>query len=225
VQGWSDFELETWLRRISGAPVRVDNDANTAALGEALHGIGRGANPVFYVTLGSGVGGGLCADGKIYHGAPPGEAEIGHLRLNREGATIESSCSGWSVDRKIRDAIAQNPASLLKDLVGNATRGEAKFLGAALAQSDPDALRILGTTAEDLAFGLSHVVHLFHPEIIVIGGGLSFLGEPLRKTVEAALPRFVMEAFHPPPRIALASLREDAVPTGALELARLASSN
>src|SRR5689334_6023377 len=52
VQGWSEFELETWLRRISGAPVRVDNDANTAALGEALHGIGRGANPVFYVTLG-----------------------------------------------------------------------------------------------------------------------------------------------------------------------------
>jgi predicted NBD/HSP70 family sugar kinase len=96
---------------------------------------------------------------------------------------------------------------------------EAKFLSAALLQNDPLAAAILEETAEDLAFGLSHVVHLFHPEIIVLGGGLSLVGEPLRAAVERLAPRFIMEAFAPGPRIALARLAEDAVPVGALCLA------
>ena len=74
-------------------------------------------------------------------------------------------------------------------------------------------------TAQDLAFGLSHVVHLIHPEIIVLGGGLSGVGEPLRALVEGALRSFTMEAFAPGPKVALAALGEDAVPVGALKLA------
>ena len=69
-----------------------------AALGEAMRGAGVGFNPVFYVTLGSGVGGGLVVDGRIYHGAKPGEAEIGHVRLDRNGTIVEARCSGWAVD-------------------------------------------------------------------------------------------------------------------------------
>ena len=222
VKGWADFELQSWLQDLTQAPVRVDNDANTASLGEALHGAGRGHNPVFYVTLGSGVGGGLTVDGRIYHGATPGEAEIGHIRLDRRGAIVESRCSGWAVDRKIRALRKRKPEGLLSQLVGESTRGEAKHLGAALVHEDPDALEILASTAEDLALGLSHVAHLFHPEIIVIGGGLSLVGEPLRSAVAEALPRFLMDAFAPGPKVALAVLGEDAVPTGALELARLA---
>src|SRR5437867_2964353 len=82
--------------------VTVDNDANIGALGEAVRGAGVGKNPVFYVTLGSGVGGGLVVDGSIYHGATPGEAEIGHVRLDRTGLRVEERCSGWAVDEKIR---------------------------------------------------------------------------------------------------------------------------
>jgi glucokinase len=96
---------------------------------------------------------------------------------------------------------------------------EAKFLSVALAQKDPLAAAILEETAEDLAFGLSHVIHLFHPAIIVLGGGLSLIGEPLRTAVERLGPRFMMEVFAPGPRIALAQLSEDAVPVGALVLA------
>ena len=91
----------------------IDNDANTAALGEALAGAGRGLSPVFYVTLGSGIGGGLVIDGTIYHGALPTEAEIGHIRLNQAGETLESRCSGWAVDRRLREYAAGNPASYL----------------------------------------------------------------------------------------------------------------
>ena len=217
--GWSGFALADWLRSQIGTDVFVDNDANVAALGEALRGAGVGLNPVCYVTLGSGVGGGLVTEGRIYHGAIPGEAEIGHLRLDRSGTTIESRCAGWSVDARIRELNRKEPAGVLSRLVGNETRGEARHLTAALGQGDAAALNILREIGEDLAFGLSHVVHLFHPQVIIIGGGLSAMGEPLRAAVAAALTGFTMEAFQPGPEIRLAALGEDAVPVGALLLA------
>jgi glucokinase len=220
IEGWTGFELGPWLHSLTKAPVRVDNDANTATLGEALFGAGRRFDPVFYVTLGSGVGGGLVVDGRIFHGAKPGEAEIGHLRLDRRGTIVESRCSGWAVDKKIRALKVKEPGGVLSRSIGKTKGGEAKHLGAALAKGDRAAQTILTETAEDLAFGLSHVIHLFHPAVIVIGGGLSLVGEPLRQAVAQALPRFIMEAFAPGPQIVLAALGEDAVPVGALVLAR-----
>jgi len=220
IEGWADFKFRDWLQSISGLPVRVDNDANTATLGESLHGAGVGFNPVFYTTLGSGVGGGLVVGGQIYHGARPGESEIGHVRLDRDGTPLESRCSGWAVDSKIRELKTTETDSLLVKLIGDSTGGEARHLAPALNKGDAAARRILNETADDLAFGLSHVVHLFHPEVIVLGGGLSLVGEPLRAAVENAIRRFTMKAFAPGPAILLASLGEDAVPVGALELAR-----
>jgi glucokinase len=219
IEGWSEFDLGAWLRGLAGVPVVVDNDANVAALGEAVCGAGVGFNPVFYVTLGSGVGGGLVVDGKIYHGATPGESELGHVRLDRSGTVVEARCSGWAVDARIRQLKVKEPESLLARLTEQTVGGEAKHLAAAWQQGDAAAKQILRETAEDLAFGLSHVVHLFHPQIIVLGGGLSGVGEPLRASVEGALRHFMMKAFAPGPRIALAVLGEDAVPVGALELA------
>jgi len=175
---------------------------------------------VFYVTLGSGVGAGLVVDGQLYHGAKPGEAELGHLRLDREGTTLESRCSGWAVDARIRELAAQQPAATLARLAAGRTGGEAKHLKAALAENDLGAQRILRETASDLAFGLSHAVHLFHPAVIILGGGLALVGERLRDAVARALPPLLMEVFRPGPELVLAALGEDAVPVGALELAR-----
>ena len=221
IEGWSGFDIAGWVRSITGIQnVRVDNDANVAALGEALLGAGHGHDPVFYVTLGSGVGGGLVEGLRIYHGARPGEAEVGHLRLDRNGTTVESRCSGWAVDQKIRAMKRSAPQGLLSRLTANLSSGEARFLAQACEGGDPDALRILNETVGDLAFGLSHVVHLFHPEVIVVGGGLSLVGEPLRAALENAIPAFVMEAFKPAPLVRLAALGEDAVTSGALLLAQ-----
>jgi glucokinase len=225
IEGWSDFPIADWLHSLTHVPVFVDNDANVAALGEAIHGAGKNFNPVFYVTLGSGVGGGLVVDGKIYHGAKPGESEIGHVRLDKAGTLVESRCSGWAVDKRIREAISQNKDCPLANLVGDKTGGEAQFLTPALEQNDSLAQQILNETAEDLAFGLSHVVHLFHPKIIILGGGLSLVGEPLRAAVEKFLPSFFMKAFAPGPKIWLAKLGEDSVPVGALTLAKLQGLN
>jgi glucokinase len=221
VPGWADFPLADWLRHLTHLPVQVENDANTAALAEALLGAGQGANPVFYVTLGSGVGGGLVVNEQIYHGAMPGEAEIGHIRLNREGIIVEERCSGWAVDRRIRELQTRGLRGPWGPLLAQhkGAGGEARTLAPALMAGDPDARRLLEEVADDLAFALSHVVHLCHPSVVVLGGGLSLVGEPLRAAVAARLPTYVMQAFHPGPAVRLAGLQEDAVPMGALLLA------
>jgi len=220
IEGWSEFDLGGWLRELTGVRVRVDNDANVGALGEASQGAGAGFNPAFYVTLGSGVGGGMVANGAIYHGTSPGEAEIGHVRLDREGTIVEQRCSGWAVDARVRKLKQTAPEGVLARLAAQHPGGEARHLTVALSEGDPAAKRILEETAENLAFGLSHVTHLLHPEVIILGGGLAKTGEPLRRAVEASLARFVMDAFAPGPHVVLAALGEDAVPVGALVLAQ-----
>jgi glucokinase len=221
IEGWSDFPLANWIQERTGVPVFVENDANTAALGEALFGAGRGAEPVLWMNAGSGVGGGLVVNGRIYHGAPPGEVELGHLRLNREGTITEDLCSGWSVDRMVRDAAAADPDGFLaKSLAGTAASGgEARALAPAIAAGDAAALGILQSVAESLAYALSHAVHLLHPEVVVFGGGLALIGEPLRARIAAALPRWLMDTFQPGPEIRLALLMEDAVLAGSLAVA------
>ncbi len=220
IAGWTDFPLGDWLREQTGLPVTVENDSNTAALGEALRGAGAGFTPVFYTNIGSGIGGGLVVDGRLFHGATPGEVEFGHLRLCRDGTIVEDRCSGWNLDRVIREEAEAAPESTLAGFVRAAEPGgEARHLGPALAVGDPVATKILSERMTDFAFALSHVVHLLHPEIIVVGGGLSLIGEPVRAAIERTLPQYLMDAFRPGPRIALAGLREDAVPVGALLLA------
>lgn len=225
VEGWSDFDLRGWIGQMSGVPVVVENDSNTAALAEATRGAGAGQNPVFYFNLGSGVGGGLVIDGLVYHGAPPGEAEFGHLRLDRTGTTVEQRCAGWAIDRRIRALASSAPDGDLAHRISAAAGGEARCLLASIEAGDPLAKQLLAELAADLGFALSHAVHLFHPQVLVLGGGLSLMGEPLRAAVAGELSRQVMEVFAPGPPVRLAGLAEDAVPIGALLLARRVSEN
>jgi len=219
VPGWGNFAFREWLESLTSIPVWIDNDANVAALGEALHGAGKNSQQVFYVTLGSGVGAGLVVNKKIYHGAEKGEAEFGHIRLGKDGRTVESSCSGWAVDEKIRNYTRLHPDSLLTEITKGFTRGQARVLASALQQNDKPSRDILEETADDFSFGLSHAVHLLNPETIVLGGGLSLIGEPFRKLVEQKLPDYLMDVLRPGPSIQLSLLKEDAVPVGALALA------
>jgi glucokinase len=218
IPGWEGFPLAAWLQESGGVPVCVENDANVAALGESRFGAGRGAGSMFYVTVGSGVGGGLVSEGRIFHGASPGEAEIGHLRLDAAGRTTESFCSGWSLNRRIRQAVAENSGGDLAARVKADPGHEARHLGPALAAGDALARQILDEAAASLALALSHVTHLFHPEVIVLGGGVALIGDAFRSAVEHHLRPRLMDVFQPGPRLELSALREDAVPAGALAL-------
>ena len=218
IEGWSGFGIKDWLVSVMNIPVFIENDANVAALGEAVHGAGRDYHSVLYITIGSGVGGGLVIDKKIYHGDIPGELEIGHLQMDRNGTTLQDLCSGWAVDKKIREAVAANPKGVLAKLVNGKKTPEALFLNEALKANDLIAHQIFEQTTDDLAFALSHAVHLLHPELIVLGGGLSFLGDTLEKSLTQKLSKYLMKAFAPGPPIKLTQLKENAVPVGALVL-------
>lgn len=217
IGGWSGFGLTHWFRTRFDASVFIDNDANVAALGEAHFGAGKSYKQVFYITLGSGVGGGLVCDRALYHGNAPGEAEVGLLQLDRQGNNLESFCSGWALDAKIRKLLPALPSeSKLKQLVGFQQSGEAQFILPALNQGDHHAAELLSEYADTLAWGLSHVVHLINPQIIVLGGGVSLIGEALRVRVQEALPKYLVKAFQPGPLVALAELKEETVLVGAL---------
>jgi glucokinase len=219
IDGWNDFPIGPWLKKISGLPVKVENDANAAALAEAMKGAGKKNERVFFITLGSGMGGGMVVKEQIYHGEKPGESEIGLMPFDRNGNNMESQCCGWSVDRKIREHIKANPNGILAQLTKEMTCGEAKYLLRAIKIGDMGATRILDETADNIAFAISYVVLLFHPKIIIIGGGLSLMGEPLVERINNKLLNYVPPAFHPVPEVKTAGLGEDVVCTGALILA------
>src|SRR5215471_15221462 len=109
IAGWDDFPLADWVSDVVGLPAVLGNDADVAGLAEALHGAGKGLSPIFYITIGSGIGGGLIIDGEIYRGVGKGAAEIGHLCLyigyfvrgqfEDDWQPVESVASGWGIER------------------------------------------------------------------------------------------------------------------------------
>jgi glucokinase len=219
VAGWDGFPLAEWLaERIGGRPVIIENDANAAAFAEATVGAGRGARSVLYSNSGSGVGGGFVSGGRLFHGEPPGELEIGHLRLAADGTRTEDVASGWALDRAVREEVAATPQGCLGRLAAG-QEPSAALLGAALAAGDAAAAGIVGRAAGFYALALSHAVHLLHPEVIVLGGGVARLGEPWREAVSDRLPSLLMEPFRPGPAVRLAALGDAVVPVGAALLA------
>lgn len=217
IHGWDRFPLKSWLSDQLGCRVELGNDADVAGLGEALRGAGQGASPVFYVTVGSGIGGGYIVDGKIVRGAGKGAAEIGHLRLGPEGDILEHHASGWGIQNRFRRRFEKGESSILvpgPDL-------SVPLIASAAARGDGLAQSVLGGAITDLAWGLCQVIALVCPRKIVIGGGVSLLGEqaffePLRREVD----RLVFRPFAGLTQIVPAALGEEVVLHGAIELAK-----
>ena len=221
VEGWNNFNLKMWLNNKFNIPVFVENDANTAALAEARIGCGENFNRVFYITLGSGVGGGFVIDGEIYHGKSLCESEFGHIRINKDGATVESCCSGWALNNKLREYIRKEPDGILSELAKDKGEDPSKFILEAIKKGDLKAKAIIYNMTDNLAFGLSHVVHLLNPDIIIVGGGLSLIGEYISVSILTMIPKYIMASIkNNLPEIKIASLKEDVVPVGAVLLAR-----
>ena len=112
IAGWNHFPLANWMTDLIGIPTVLCNDADVAGLAEALFGAGKGLSPIFYITVGTGVGGGLIVDGKIYRGVGRGAAEIGHLKIGTDAkCTVEDTASGRGIERLARNARANTTSA------------------------------------------------------------------------------------------------------------------
>jgi len=230
IENWDNFPLATWISDMLGWPVALGNDADVAGLAEALFGAGQGLSPIFYITVGSGIGGGFILNGEIYRGIGRGAAEIGHLRAAdfTEGQLfrqpVELWSSGWSIHKVARTKIGSGEAvdSLLGRRFANCPEQiTSQDVAEAAKSGDRLALSILNQAWTNLAEGICHVITLLCPRRIVIGGGVSLMGEelffhPLRRLVAER----VFQPFKDCYEIVPARLGEEVVVHGALALAR-----
>jgi glucokinase len=227
IEGWDNFPLEKWLSDLLGMPAVLGNDADVAGLAEALFGAGKGLSPIFYITIGSGIGGGLIINGEIYRGCGRGAAEIGHLRVRKLGNVItdgplEENASGWAISNKLKDALSHGVRSSLKlsQMDWNSTL-TAEQVAHAASEGDAVALVVLRRAQSHLADAVCHVIALLCPRRIVIGGGVSLMGEellfrPLREMVAERVFKPFADCYEMVP----AALGEEVVVHGALALAR-----
>jgi glucokinase len=224
-----DAPLRHALEAATGLQVAVDNDANVATLGEATYGAAAGSRHVLMVTLGTGIGGGLLLDGRLYRGARHFAAEIGHFTVDRDGPTCacgarghwESIASGNALGRMAREFVESGGGGALVKLAGDAAAVTGEHVGLAAAADDPGALALLERYADNVALGLAGLANILDPERIVVAGGLVELGPRLFDPLHAAFQRHIEGGqYRPLIAIVPAALGERAGAVGAAVLAR-----
>ena len=229
---WRDEPLRAAVAARAHLPVVVDNDANAAALAEARFGAGRGHRFVLCVTLGTGIGGALVLDNKVFRGANGMAGEFGHMQVVRDGHRCpcgnrgcwEQYASGNALGHTAREVAAQSPAAaadLLDRVEGDASRLTGEVVARAAAEGDPLAMELLSEVGTWLGQGIADLSAILDPDVGGIGGGVSVLGEtilgPARDRLERALPG---RGFRPGPRVVAAELGAQAGLVGAADLVR-----
>ena len=191
--GWDEFPIRAHLEELWQVPVSVGNDAEMGALGEWIYGAGRGENYLVYVKVGTGVGAGFILDGQIYRGKKGFAGEIGHVTIQENGSTcscgnhgcLEAMAGGRAIARKAGEAIRKGQRTLLSEIDPGNIR--AIDVAQAAQRGDLVAQQIITEAGSYLGIALASLVNLFNPGLIIIGGGVSQIGdlllEPIRKTV------------------------------------------
>jgi glucokinase len=229
IQGWDDFALGSWVTQMLGWPAVLGNDADVAGLAEALFGAGKGLSPVFYITIGSGIGGGFILNGEIYRGCGRGAAEIGHMRIAVETPSgthhmpLEQLASGWAIQQRVRAELNRDAgvSSVLQHFPGGAEAITAQTVAQAAEKGDNLAWAVLNRAWAGLAEAICQVIVLLCPRRIVIGGGVAQMGEDiLFEPLRDAVALRIFRPFIGLTDIVPAKLGEEVVVHGALVLAR-----
>jgi glucokinase len=195
--GWTDMPLRDRIATALDLPATLDNDANCAILGETWLGAARGARYVVGLTIGTGIGGGIVLDGRIYHGASDIAGEIGHMTIDLTGrrckcgnyGCLEAYASGPAIAARAVEGIEAGADSTLPSYVeGDLSRVTAQVVYEAAHDGDPFALEVVTDTAKFLGAGVANIVNIFNPEVVVICGGVTRAGDrlflPLRSEVK-----------------------------------------
>jgi glucokinase len=227
LDGWEGIPLRDEMARRLGVPAFMDNDANAAALAEGMFGAGKGHRYLLYLTVSSGIGGGIIAGGRVYRGATGMAGEIGHTTVLPDGprctcgrrGCLEALASGWSIGRRAREAIAAGETNSRLAQAGAIEALTAEAVAAAAVANDPLARRIMNETAEFLALGIGAAVNLLNPTLVVIGGGVSKAGAVLFDPLRARLSNYVLDANRRAVQVVPAALGDDVGLLGAAALA------
>ncbi|MDB5085868.1 MAG: hypothetical protein JWN30_2754 [Bacilli bacterium] len=220
--GWKDVAAGEELAKLLAKPIEFNNDANVAALGEAWVGGGAGKRHVLAVTLGTGVGGGIIIDGKLYSGVNGMAGEIGHLVLDPDGelcgcghhGCVETECSATAILREAKRAVEAGEQTALSKL----PRITAKAVFDLAKDGDETCKRIVGRMVDRLGYSLALVANLLNPEVIVIGGGLSLAGDILYVPLRAVFERYALTRVSRAVSLRPATLGNDAGVLGAAKL-------
>jgi len=194
--GWVNMPLRQLIHDRLSLPAALDNDANCAVLGEWWVGAARGARHAIGITIGTGIGGGIIIDGKLYHGASDVAGEIGHTTIDTEGrrckcgnyGCLEAYASGPNIALRAVEELEAGAESRLRALVeGDLGKVTAQTVYQAAADGDELALEVVNDTAKFLGVGIGNLLNVFNPEVVVVCGGVTLAGdhlfEPLRREV------------------------------------------
>lgn len=195
--GWEDVPLANILKDEFNLPTWVGNDANVAVLAETARGAARGYRHAIYITVSTGIGSGMLIDGRLLLGKEGLAAEIGHTILMVEDnvSTLEEEAAGPALAEQAQRHIRAGEASSMVDMVrrGNLDLIDGSVVGRAATTGDPMALRIIERCGKLVGLGIVNMLHLFNPEIVVIGGGVTNVGDLLFKPMRAAIEQYAID--------------------------------
>jgi glucokinase len=227
IPGFVNLPLRDWLQAIFKVPVIIGNDANLAGLAEWRYGAARGHSHVVYLTVSTGIGGGVIMGGHLLVGSRGLAGELGHVKVDYDGAAcqcgsvgcIEAIASGTGIVRQVRERLAAGEKSLAADIVSNNLDAiNVEVIARAAEQGDTLANAVLDDSFYALGMAVVSFLHSYNPSIVVIGGGVSNLGERMFEPVRHTVNRHVMDAAYVCP-IVPAQLSSDVGLLGALALA------
>jgi len=226
---WHDVPILEEMKQYTDLPVYVDNDATVAGLAESVKGVSAGTKDSVFVTLGTGVGGGIIINGKPFSGAHGVASEIGHMVTVAGGLPCtcgkrgcwERYASATALIRAGRVLCAEKPGCPLMQAVdGDIRTLTAKDVIDLAMDGDADCVKIFDDYIYHLVVGLTNLINVYDPEVIVLGGGVSHSGEFLLNAVRALLPKYVFFKSMPYAKVELAQLTNDAGIIGAAMLGR-----
>lgn len=226
IPGWKNAPIRSLLERRTGLPVRVDNDANAMALGESIFGAGRGARNLIALTLGTGIGGGIVMDGRLFHGPAYSAAEIGHIVINENGpkcgcgnrGCIETYVGNGHFVRAVRERLARGEKSVLSRWVREGRELTPLLVARAADRGDRLAVDQWRITATRLGTVLAGLVNVLNPERIVLGGGIALNRKHIFPVVTQVLREKAFPIAARSVRVVPAALGTDAGTVGAAAL-------
>ncbi len=229
--GWTRVPIKKMLQASLKKTVVIDNDANVAAYGEKWLGAGQAYQDIVVYTLGTGVGGGIISQGKIFHGHANAAGELGHMTILPDGpkcgcgnrGCVEALVSGTAIARMAREALEKNSRSLLYDMCGKIPDDvTAKMVFQAARKKDTLALSLVEQVGRYLGIGIANTINLLNPELVIVGGGVSGAGELLLRPTRAEVKRRALKDSLACAKIVAAQLGDQAGVIGAAGIAILA---